>query len=77
MTAPALVLQNLHHTFFAGTPSEQRALQGVDLTMEERDFVMVLGNNGSGKSTLLNTIAGALPLDRGTVLLGGRDATRW
>ena len=77
MTAPALVLQNLHHTFFPGTPSEQRALQGVDLTMEERAFVVVIGGNGSGKSTLLNTIAGALPLDRGTVRLGGRDATRW
>ncbi|TMC61280.1 MAG: ATP-binding cassette domain-containing protein [Chloroflexi bacterium] len=77
MTAPALVLQNLHHTFFPGTPSEQRALQGVDLTMEERAFVIVIGGNGSGKSTLLNTIAGALPLDRGTVRLGGRDATRW
>jgi len=77
MTAPALALQDLHHTFFPGTPSEQRALQGVDLTMQERDFVVVIGVNGSGKSTLLNTIAGALPLDRGTVRLGGRDATRW
>jgi putative tryptophan/tyrosine transport system ATP-binding protein len=77
MTAPALVLQDLHHTFFPGTPNEQRALQGVDLTMQERDFVVVIGVNGSGKSTLLNTIAGALPLDRGTVRLGGRDATRW
>ena len=77
MTVPALVLQNLHHTFFAGTPSEQRALQGVDLTMEERAFVIVLGNNGSGKSTLLNAIAGTLALDRGTVRLAGRDVTRW
>jgi putative ABC transport system ATP-binding protein len=77
MTTPALVLQDLHHTFFSGTPNEQRALQGVDLTMEERAFVIVLGNNGSGKSTLLNGIAGALQLDRGTVRLAGRDVTRW
>jgi putative ABC transport system ATP-binding protein len=76
MSAPALVAQNLHHTFFPGTPNEQRALQGVDLTMEERDFVIVIGGNGSGKSTLLNAIAGTLPLDRGTVRLAGRDATR-
>jgi putative tryptophan/tyrosine transport system ATP-binding protein len=76
MTAPALVVQNLHHTYFPGTPNEQRALQGVDLTVEERDFVIVIGGNGSGKSTLLNAIAGALPLDRGTVRLAGRDATR-
>jgi len=77
MTVPALVLQNLHHTFLAGTPSEQRALQGVDLTMEERAFVIVLGNNGSGKSTLLNAIAGTLVPDLGTVRLAGRDVTRW
>lgn len=77
MSAPALVLENLHHTFFPGTPNEQRALQGVDLTMEERAFVIVIGNNGSGKSTLLNAIAGTLPLDRGTVRLAGRDVTRW
>ena len=77
MTVPALVLQNLHHTFFAGTPSEQRALQGVDLTMEERAFVIVLGNNGSGKSTLLNAIAGTLVPDLGTVRLADRDVTRW
>jgi putative tryptophan/tyrosine transport system ATP-binding protein len=77
MTTPALVLQDLHHTFFSGTPNEQRALQGVDLTLEEQAFVIVLGNNGSGKSTLLNGIAGALQLDRGTVRLAGRDVTRW
>jgi putative ABC transport system ATP-binding protein len=77
MTAPALVVQHLHHTFFPGTPNEQRALQGVDLTMEQRDFVIVIGGNGSGKSTLLNAIAGALQIDRGKVELAGRDATRW
>jgi putative tryptophan/tyrosine transport system ATP-binding protein len=76
MSAPALVAQNLHHTFFPGTPNEQRALQGVDLTMEERDFVIVIGGNGSGKSTLLNAIAGTLLPDRGTVRLAGRDVTR-
>ena len=60
MSGPALVLEDLHHTFFRGTPNEQRALEGVDLVMEERDFVMVVGSNGSGKSTLLNAIAGSL-----------------
>jgi putative ABC transport system ATP-binding protein len=77
VSAPVLALQNLHHTFASGTPTEQRALQGVDLTMEEGAFVVVLGNNGSGKSTLLNAIAGTLPLDRGVVRIDGRDVTRW
>jgi putative ABC transport system ATP-binding protein len=77
MSEAALVLENLHQTFFPGTPNEQRALEGVDLVMEERDFVMVVGNNGSGKSTLLNAIAGTLIPDQGRVRIGGRDVTRW
>jgi putative ABC transport system ATP-binding protein len=77
MSQPALVLDDLQHTFFPGTPNEQRALSGVDLVMEERDFVLVLGGNGSGKSTLLNAIAGTLAPDRGQVRIGGRDVSRW
>lgn len=77
MTEPVVEVRGLEHTFFAGTPNEQRALQGVDLAMEAQAFVVVLGSNGSGKSTLLNAIAGALPLDRGTVRIGGREVTRW
>jgi putative tryptophan/tyrosine transport system ATP-binding protein len=72
-----LVLEDVHHTYFAGTPNEQRALQGVDLAMEERAFVVVVGNNGSGKSTLLNTIAGTVIPDRGRILIGGQDVTAW
>ena len=77
MSEPALVLEDLHHTFFRGTPNEQRALEGVDLVMEERDFVMVVGSNGSGKSTLLNAIAGTLIPDQGRVRIGGQDVTQW
>jgi putative ABC transport system ATP-binding protein len=77
MSEPALVLEDLHHTFFPGTPNEQRALEGVDLVMEERDFVMVVGSNGSGKSTLLNAVAGTLMPDRGRVRIGGEDVTGW
>jgi putative ABC transport system ATP-binding protein len=72
-----MVVEDLHHTFFRGTPNEQRALEGVDLVMEERDFVMVVGSNGSGKSTLLNAIAGTLIPNQGRVRIAGRDVTRW
>jgi putative tryptophan/tyrosine transport system ATP-binding protein len=77
VSEPVLAATGLYHTFFPGTPNEQVALQGVDLTMEARAFVVVLGRNGSGKSTLLNAIAGSLALDRGTVRLSGRDVTSW
>jgi len=77
MSAPALEAVGLTHTFAAGTPSEQVALQDVDLVMEPRSWVVVLGANGSGKSTLLNAIAGSLIPDRGRVRLGGHDVTHW
>jgi putative ABC transport system ATP-binding protein len=77
MNGPVLELADLYHTFFPGTPSEQVALQGVDLTVEAGSFVVVIGINGSGKSTLLNGIAGAVQLDRGVIRFAGRDVTRW
>jgi len=77
MSEPVLELVDLHHTFFPGTPGEQVALQGVDLTVEPGGFVVVIGINGSGKSTLLNGIAGSVQPDRGVVRFAGRDVTRW
>ena len=63
-------------TFHAGTPNEVRALDGVDLSIAEGSFVIVIGTNGSGKSTLLNALAGSLRLDEGAIRLDGRDVTR-
>jgi putative ABC transport system ATP-binding protein len=77
MTEPVLTVTGVSHTFFPGTPNEQRALQGVDLTMQPRAFVVVVGGNGSGKSTLLNAIAGTLVPDQGTVRLAGHEVTGW
>jgi len=77
MSQPALELIGLRHTFFPGTPSEQRALEGVDLVVEPGSFVVVVGINGSGKSTMLNAVAGSVELDRGVVRIAGRDVTRW
>jgi putative ABC transport system ATP-binding protein len=77
MSVPVLELEGLYHTFFPGTPSEQVALQGVDLTVEPGGFVVVVGINGSGKSTLLNAIAGGVLLDRGEVRFAGRDVGHW
>jgi putative ABC transport system ATP-binding protein len=77
MSQPVLELFDLHHTFFPGTPSEQVALQGVDLSVEAGSFVVVIGINGSGKSTLLNSIAGSVSPDRGMVRFAGRDVTNW
>src|SRR5262245_136717 len=63
--------------FNAGTPNEVRALEGVDLTIDDGSFVIVVGTNGSGKSTLLNAVAGTFALDSGSIHFDGVDVTRW
>lgn len=72
-----LQLHGIRKTFFANTPNEVRSLQGIDLTVVEGSFVIVIGTNGSGKSTLLNAVAGTFPLDEGTIQLAGQDVTFW
>lgn len=72
-----LQLRDLQKTFFAGTPNQVQALRGVSLQIEEGSFVIVIGTNGSGKSTLLNAVAGSFFVDRGSILIGGTDITRW
>ncbi|MFN0056423.1 MAG: ABC transporter ATP-binding protein [Planctomycetales bacterium] len=72
-----LEIDNICKTFHPGTPNEVRALQGVNLRIDEGSFVVVIGMNGSGKSTLLNAIAGSFPVDAGRLRLNGHDVTRW
>jgi putative ABC transport system ATP-binding protein len=72
-----LEIRGVEKTFHAGTPNEVRALQGVDLDIEDGSFVVVIGTNGSGKSTLLNAVAGTFFVDAGSIRLGGHDVTRW
>ena len=71
-----LELKNVCKTFHAGTPDEKRALIDVSLTVEDGDFVSIIGANGAGKSTLFNAILGKFRLDRGRVILDGEDITR-
>ena len=52
-------------------------LHGIDLVVNEREGVIVLGPNGHGKTTLLRTITGLLPPRAGKVLLDGKEITRW
>ena len=70
-----LEIQNVSKTFNAGTVNEKTALNGLNLKLNEGDFVTVIGGNGAGKSTLLNTIAGTFPVDSGTITIDGEDIT--
>ena len=72
-----LEIRGIRKTFNAGTANEVRSLQGVDLTIADGSFVVVIGTNGSGKSTLLNAVAGTFPVDAGSIAIDGEDITRW
>src|SRR5690625_5066893 len=69
-------LHNIHVTFNPGTPLENHVLKGIELTIEEGEFVTVIGGNGAGKSTLLNVLAGEVTPEPGRVMIGERDVTR-
>jgi putative tryptophan/tyrosine transport system ATP-binding protein len=63
-------------TFGKGTPLQKQALNGVSLTIEEGQFVTVIGSNGAGKSTLLGVLAGDVIATEGQVKIGTADVTR-
>ena len=71
-----LELKNIYKTFNAGTVNEKMALRGLNLTLEDGDFVTVIGGNGAGKSTMLNAITGVWPIDQGQILIGDADVTK-
>ena len=71
-----LSITDVRKTFFAGTVNERVALNGVSLTVNEGDFVTVIGSNGAGKSTLLNTVSGTIIPDSGEIRVGDRTVTR-
>ena len=70
-----LDIKGIYKTFNPGSVNEKHALNGVDLHLNEGDFVTVIGGNGAGKSTFLNAIAGVWPVDKGRILIGGKDVT--
>ena len=70
-----LEIKSIYKTFNAGTVNEKRALQGIDLHLNEGDFVTVIGGNGAGKSTMLNAVAGTWFVDSGSISIGGVDVT--
>ncbi|WP_035767697.1 ABC transporter ATP-binding protein [Butyrivibrio sp. NC2002] len=70
-----LEIKNLVKIFNKGTINERVALNGVNLTLNDGDFVTVIGGNGAGKSTILNAVAGVWPVDEGSIVLNGHDIT--
>ena len=70
-----LELHNVRKIFNRGSINEKSVLNGIDLILEEGDYVTVIGGNGAGKSTTLNAIAGVWPIDDGAVIINGQNVT--
>ena len=68
-----LELRNITKIYNAGTVTEQRLFQDFSLTVEEGQFVAIVGSNGSGKTSLLNIVCGSIPIEGGDVLVDGES----
>ncbi|MBO4361104.1 MAG: ABC transporter ATP-binding protein [Eubacteriaceae bacterium] len=71
-----LQLINVNKTFNPGTVNENHAIVDFSVTINDNDYISVIGGNGAGKSTILNLISGGLIPDSGKILFDGSDVTR-
>jgi putative ABC transport system ATP-binding protein len=71
-----LTINGIYKKFNIGTINEKDALRNVSLTLEEGDFVTLIGGNGAGKSTLLNCVAGVHSVNMGSIIIDGVDVTK-
>ena len=70
-----LKLQEVHQKFEIGTVNEKHILHGINLTVNEGDFITIIGGNGAGKSTMLNAIAGSKQISSGKIFIDNIDLT--
>ncbi|NLB91511.1 MAG: ATP-binding cassette domain-containing protein [Clostridiales bacterium] len=71
-----LELQNIHKIYQSGTVNETALFNDFSLTIPDEQFVSVIGSNGSGKTSMLNIICGSIPLEKGKVLIDGKEVTK-
>lgn len=69
-------LERISKVFQPGTPNENPAIQDVNVTVNEGDFITIIGSNGAGKSTLFNLIAGTEPPTEGKIFIRDRDVSK-
>ena len=71
-----LELRGVTKIYNPGSITEHRLFDRFSLTVEEGQFVSIVGSNGSGKTSLLNIICGSIPIEAGDVLVGGKSIAR-
>ncbi|HTD98082.1 MAG TPA: ATP-binding cassette domain-containing protein [Mucilaginibacter sp.] len=69
-------IKNVHKTFNRGKANQVDAINGVDLKVNEKEFLVIVGSNGSGKTTLLNLVAGSVLPSSGSIHIDGNDVTK-
>ncbi len=72
-----LNIVQINKTFNIGTVNEKKALMGLNLKLNEGDFVTVIGGNGAGKSTMLNCVAGVYQVESGSIFIDDVDISKW
>lgn len=70
-----LRMVEIEKSFNVGTINEKQIFKGLNLTINDGDFITVIGGNGAGKSTMLNLIAGVHKADGGRIFLDDEDLT--
>ncbi len=66
-------LENISYTYMPGGPFERKALNNVNLKIEDGEFIGLIGHTGSGKSTLMQLLNGLLKPSEGRVIIDGKD----
>ncbi|HHV09829.1 MAG TPA: ATP-binding cassette domain-containing protein [Clostridiales bacterium] len=68
-------LENINKYYNPGTVNEMCLFRDFNLTVQEGEFISVVGSNGSGKTSMLNIICGSIPIDSGRIVIGQEDIT--
>ncbi len=68
-------LENINKYYNPGTVNEMCLFRDFNLTVQEGEFISVVGSNGSGKTSMLNIICGSIPIDSGKIVIGQEDIT--
>src|ERR1700710_1568187 len=69
-------IKKIHKIFNRGKANQVNAINGIDLHINEKEFLVIVGSNGSGKTTLLNLVAGSVLPSMGSIHIDGNDVTK-